>query len=90
MGLSRIRDVKASPRADHAHQPPKRGERRDGILNYLYEDIERGIHMYCDCHVDVKLTEAWNQIPRSYLISDEPRLICSASRVVKDWGSALK
>ena len=63
MGLSRIGDVKASPRADHAHQPPKRGERRDGILNYLCEDIEHGIHMHCDCHVGRGIDRSLDQIP---------------------------
>ena len=40
--------------------------------------------------LDVELTEAWTRSLKSYLISDGPRLICSASRVVKDWGCALK
>ena len=35
----------ASPTAVNAHQPPKRGERRDAMLSQRYEGIEDGIDM---------------------------------------------
>ena len=61
VGSSRGRVVGASRTTVHAHQPPKRGERRSGILSQCYEAIEERVDVDCDCRVDVGLTEAWTR-----------------------------
>ena len=40
VGSSRRCAVRASPKIKNAHQPPKRGERRDVIISRYYEAIE--------------------------------------------------
>lgn len=55
VGSSRGGVVRASPAAVNAHQPPKRGERRDAILGQCYEDIEDGIDMGRNGRVGVEL-----------------------------------
>ena len=53
---NRRRVVQASPPAVNAHQPPKRGERRDGILDQCYETIEyRIIGVGCGGRVGVNV-----------------------------------
>lgn len=61
VGSSRGRVVGASPTAVHAHQPPKRGERRVAILSQCYEAIQSGKDVNGDCRVDVGLTKAWTR-----------------------------
>ena len=50
-GSNRSRVVGASPIAVNAHQPPKRGERRDRILSQCCEGVEH--------RIDIELCAAW-------------------------------
>ena len=73
VGWNRRCVVGAWSKAIDAHQPPKRGERRDAIWGQRYEAIEKSIKVGCVGRVkDVGLTEAW---ARSARIISDPRLI---------------
>ena len=55
VGSSRKRAVRAwlKIKIMNAHQPPKRGERKNMILSGCYEAIEDENDIFCDCRVDV-------------------------------------
>ena len=55
VGLSRRRAIRAlwELKTINAHQPPKRGERRDMVLSQCYKAIEDGHNMIFDSRVAV-------------------------------------